>query len=550
MPTGTPAQSTVIPNLSGAMHLHLDEAKRQEYRRLCRESLYFLCKAVLGFKDFNSGVHLRACNFIQRQDAKRKLFMLPRSFFKSYAATIGYPIWLTIQEQDVSKGFYGADERILISNATFENAAHFKGKIDAVFERNTIFQWLFPELIPDFASKNLVWNKTESVINRPTEFPEPTFTAAGVGAALVSRHFTRVIADDLINEKHAESPELMKKTITWYEILESLLVETSKNEILVIGTRWAYNDLYSHIEGTEGEFDAVERPLGFAKHIRSAIENGKPIFPERFSFKELGRLHAKLGEYMYSCLYLNNPRGEGVNDFATHWLRYYTFNNKGQIVRDDDAIVDANDLDRFAICDIATSVRKDADYSAIVVFGISERRDVYVLDAWHGRAVTKVVIDQYLRYSAKWHVRCLYYEDSAQQKLIEYPLTERIRATGQYVRLDTVKPVRGKAKEERIRMVSPLFQSRRVHIRENMGDLIQEYTDFPLGAHDDLIDCVGYLPQAARFEYPEEDEREAVEAKRGRTREEYEDERDAEEYQVLRHEMNIALQGRSSVTGY
>lgn len=537
--------ATAIPNLKGAVHFTLDEAKRQEYRKKCRESLYFLCKAVLGFRDFNSSVHLRASKFIQHQEAKRKLFMLPRSFFKSYLATIGYPIWLLIQEKDVPNGFYGPEERILIANATFENAAHFKGKIDSVFERNTTFQWLFPELIPDFSSKSLVWNKSESTIARPTDYPEPTLTAAGVGAALVSRHFTRIILDDLINEQHTESPELMRKAIAWYSLTESLLVETKRNEQLVIGTRWAYNDLYSHIEETEGEYDVNERPLGFAKHIRSAVENDKPIFPERFDFKELSRLKQKYGEYMYSCLYMNNPRGEGINDFSGDWLRYYTFDDRGRIVRDDGTVIDVNDLDRFSICDIATSVRKDADFSATVVFGISEFRDIFVLDAWHGKATTKNVADAFLKYATKWHCRTLYYEDSAAQRLIEYALTERIRQTGQYVRLDVVKPVRGKVKEERIRQVSRFFQTKRVHVRHSMQALIQEYLDFPLGKHDDLLDCVGYLPQAARFQYPEEDERDKVEDEKRRENEPYEE---AEQLSV--HEMNIMLQGRSIVTGY
>jgi len=162
---------------------NVSEEQRQLYREKCRASLYFLCKGVLGFRDFTPSLHLTAANFIQQQSAKRKLFMLPRSFFKSYLATIGYPIWLTIQEPDDKAGFRGTDERILIANATATNSEHFLAKIKSIFERNATFQWLFPECVPDFNSQKLTWNTTEATLPRRNDYPEPTYSAVGSGAA-------------------------------------------------------------------------------------------------------------------------------------------------------------------------------------------------------------------------------------------------------------------------------------------------------------------------------------------------------------------------------
>ncbi|HJZ11027.1 MAG TPA: hypothetical protein VJ521_02685, partial [Acidobacteriota bacterium] len=102
-------------------------------RTRCRESLYFLCKAVLGFRDFTPAIHLPACQFVQDTRYRRKRFMLPRSFFKSYLATIGYPIWLVLQEK--RGDFRGSDERILIANATATNSEKFLAKIKSVYER-------------------------------------------------------------------------------------------------------------------------------------------------------------------------------------------------------------------------------------------------------------------------------------------------------------------------------------------------------------------------------------------------------------------------------
>lgn len=517
------------------------EAQRKMLRAKCRQSLYFLCKAILGFKDFTPGLHLEACNFVQDQSAERKLLMLPRSFFKSYLATIGYTIWLLIQEDD-GKNFRGAQERILIANATASNAEQFLSKIKSVFERNDLFKWLFPELIPDFTSKDLRWNIQAITIPRQVDFPEPTISTIGVGGAVVSRHYTRIILDDLINDQHAMSPELMRKAIEWYKYAESLLEVSSANEMLVIGTRWAFNDLYSYIEENEGEWDALNQPLGFKKHIRHAIENDQPIFPERFPFAELSRLRNKLGNYMFSCLYLNDPRQPGVNDFDTNWLKHYKFGDKGNFVLDDGRLVDPLTMDRVLIVDIATTVRRDADFSAIICVGVDPARRVFILEAWHARVNTKHLLDKIFSLAARWRVRAAFYEDSAQQKLIEFAIQQHSKETGQYLQVFGVKAGNKQSKEQRIRMVSEYFQKGNVYIRQSMSDFVNEYADFPLGKHDDLLDAFAYFPRCVRFSYDDVSENQVSEDP---------DEQEERVQQLANQfEMEAFLTGRSRVTGY
>lgn len=513
------------------------EEQRQFLRNKCRQSLYFLCKAVLGFRDFTPSIHLPAANFIQQQHGKRKLFMLPRSFFKSYLATIGYPVWLLIQEPDPSKDFRGAEERILIANATATNSEQFLSKIKSIFERNTLFQWLFPELIPDFTSKDLRWNVQQITIPRPVDYPEPTISTIGVGGAVVSRHYTRIILDDLVNDQHAASPDLMRKAIDWYKYTESLLEVSSRDELLVIGTRWSFNDLYSYIEENEGDYSATN-PLGFVKHKRYAIEDDKPIFPERYPFAELQRLRAKYGDYMFSCLYLNNPRQPGVNDFNRDWLRFYKFGDKGALILDDGSLSDTAEMDRVLIIDIATSVRRDADFSAIVCIGIDPAMRVFVLEAWHGRVQTKNLLEQIFKFAARWRVRAAYYEDSAQQKLIQYSIEQHSKETGQHLRILPVKAGNTRTKESRIRLVQPYFEKGMVFLRESMADFMNEFADFPLGKHDDLIDAFAYFPRCVRFQFPEPAEE---------TQDEMED---RTEEMVNRFELQAYISGRSNVTGY
>ena len=522
------SSTALFSDLSTLITDNNSEQQRQLLRAKCRESLYFFCKAVLGFRDFNTSVHLPACEFVQNQAHPRKLLMLPRAFFKSHLATIGYTVWLIIQEP--RDRFRGPEERILIANATATNAEQFLSKIKSIFERNAVFQWLFPELVPDFASRQITWNVGSASVPRKTDYPEPTFSTIGVGGAVVSRHFTRIVLDDLINDQHAASPDLMKKAIEWYTYVESLLEVSGRDEVVVVGTRWSFSDLYSHIEETEGE-QSEKNPLGFVKHVRSAIERDQPIFPERFSFQELARLREKLGSYMFGALYLNRPQGEGINDFNTDWLRHYTFSEKGKIELDDGRVVDPLSFDRVTIVDIATSLRRDADFSAVIVVGVDEARRVYLLEAWHGRVQTQTLLDRILTLSSRWRTRAIFYEDSAQQKLIEYSIKQHMKETGQFFTVLPVKAGNKQTKEQRIRLISPYFQSGNVFIRESMNEFVNEYKEFPLGKHDDLIDAFSYFPRCVRFMYndPEPEPNNRIE----------------EDY-----DFQLMLQGRSRTTGY
>lgn len=481
------------------------EADRQRWRQECRRSLYFLCKAVLGFADFTPELHREACAFIQTQTARRKKFMLPRFFFKSHIGTIGYPLWLVIQEpsprsQQVQGGFYGPEERILILNAAEQNSKHFLGKIKSIVEGNAVFQWLFPELIPDFTSKDLTWNELESSIVRTIDYPEPTFTAAGANAHITSRHFTRIICDDLIDEHHADSADLMNKAIENFGRYEPLLV-TLDHEITVIGTRWAFNDLYSWLDKNDGTYHDIERPKGWLTYLRSAIENGKPIFPQRLPLHEFDRLKKTRGSYYVSCLFQNDPRSPEVNVFQEDWLNWYTFDSRNHLVLEDGSTQNPATMQRVVVIDIATGKTSKAAYSAVIAAAMDDRRRIYILEAWHGRVRTKELVNRAIKYAAKWHAD-IKYEAYGQQKLLEDPLTDAAALTGQYINVEPINAgVRAGAIDTQIEIFGRLCENGQVYCRRALTEFLTEYQDYPLGEFKDMLAAVSYTPKVFLFSY-------------------------------------------------
>jgi len=126
-------------------------------------------KAIVGFEDLVPGIHGDMCRWIERP-TRRKLGLVPRDHLKTSIWTIADTIRRIAVDPNV---------RMLIGNETATNAAHFLRRIQAVFERASLFRWLFPEIIPEQGKTK--WSETEMLVNRSHDYPESTVEAMGVG---------------------------------------------------------------------------------------------------------------------------------------------------------------------------------------------------------------------------------------------------------------------------------------------------------------------------------------------------------------------------------
>src|SRR6188508_250195 len=137
------------------------EEIRLELRQQALASTYVMAKAVLGFKDLTPHTHGDMCKFIESKPT-RKLGLAPRDHLKTSVWTIADTVRRIAGDPNI---------RILLGNETSTNASHFLRRIEAVFERNLMFRWLFPEVIPDF-SKVKKWSETEMLVPRSEDYPE------------------------------------------------------------------------------------------------------------------------------------------------------------------------------------------------------------------------------------------------------------------------------------------------------------------------------------------------------------------------------------------
>jgi predicted phage terminase large subunit-like protein len=465
-----PTQDTPIyqsPQFTG----EAGEVLRLNMRNMAKSSLYFFSKAVLGFDKLTFSLHKDVTEFLELPD-RRKMLVLPRGHYKTTISTISYPMWLSINNPNI---------RILLASSTTTNAQKMLGLIRAKWERCDMLRWLFPELLPDTGLTR--WNDSCAVINRDKDFPEGTYEAIGAGGTAVSRHYDVIIEDDLVSEDHLISKEQMDKVISWHQYKESLFVSPGKGLDVLIGTRWAHYDLLSHV--METEHDRV-------RYVRSATENGVPIFPEEFTLQELERLLTVMGPYRYSCQYLNDPTQDTARKFEEGWLRYYEF-------------LPTQPLAFYVACDPAASVfkagggvAKDSDYTAIVTIGVDVTGNIFVADIVCDRIGVDEFIYELFRVVETYHPIKVGIETNAFQRALLFPIKAEMKRSNQYFSIVELKASRAATKQLRILALQPYFANGSLFVRKEHKEFLHEYRLFPLAKHDDVLDALSYVVQMHR----------------------------------------------------
>ncbi len=249
----------------------------EELRELSKKSLYFFIRGVLNFNKLTPSLHLPLCEFIQDLSILRKLILMPRGHYKTTCGSIGFILWLIIQDLIPGLGIPGCEARILLAKENATLAEHDLNAIEETCDNNQLLQLLFPKLVPD-KSKRKRWNAQELLVNRESSWPEATVETIGVGGAKQGTHYDIIIYDDIIGDKAKDSETVMDATTEWFVYSESLFISLHKGISNVLGTRWSKRDVYQHI---------LDKDKRFRPYTRQAIEDGVPIFPEQFPLDTL-----------------------------------------------------------------------------------------------------------------------------------------------------------------------------------------------------------------------------------------------------------------------
>jgi predicted phage terminase large subunit-like protein len=413
--------------------------------------------------------HKQLCHFVQDRFDKRKLILIPRGHLKTKLISIGYPTMKIVNNPKI---------RVLIYSATWQMAVD----IHKAIQKNLQGCDKIIDIWGDFSKDAPEWAQDRTRLAE-NDKREPTITAAGIDNNLVGGHYDLIIMDDVVNRDNVGTMDQILKVITKYK--DSLDLLEPHGELIVIGTRWHDSDLYGWLLDPGNQ--ALENYLtlilqAFKGNIMTG-EEFEALWKTKFTREIFMKILREEGWGHFSAQYMNDPVPMEDATFKRFWFHYYQQDDiKGKF------------MNKFLLIDPAISVARDADYTAMVVVGVDEYNNIFILDIVRARLSPSEIIEEIFRLKELWQLTDVAIEQIAFQKALGYSLRDDTRFKLHPFHITELKP-NDRTKDQRIKGLQPLYENGKIFHSRNLANNIyleDELVRFPRSSHDDIIDALAY----------------------------------------------------------
>lgn len=306
------------------------------------------------------------------------------------------------------------DCRILISSETFAQSKTFLSAIKTHIEDNETFRAIYG----DQKKPDSVWRQEElTVAGRRKVAREPSISVSGVGQTRVGMHYDKIILDDVVSNNNINTPEQIKKIIDHYRLLLSIL--DPGGELIIVGTRYSFADLYGHL---------LEEEKGtFATLIRSCYnQDGSLYFPSRLTASFLEAQRKSQGASHFANQYRNCPVDQDSATFRTDWVRY--FKNA------------PSDINIYLLIDPASTDNKHSDFTGIIICGVDPKNNIFVLEAINNKSSIGEMVNLIFEKVKQYNIHesgCVGLEINANQQTYQYIFSEEMTKRNFYERLES-----------------------------------------------------------------------------------------------------------------
>jgi len=447
----------------------LEEAQLEKIRQKCKTDLKFLCKHVLGMEDWQDGLHDDLAEFIKNSSNRKKLLLIPRNHLKSSLVTVGYAIQQVLVNPNI---------RILITNATLRRCEEFMTQIQGYLTGASAL----PDLFGPFQNKNTRWTIDQLTIaqRKMGRIKEPTISVASITTNVTGGHYDLIIHDDLVERGNIGTPDQIQKVKDFFS--DSLNLAPNA-PIIVIGTRWAVQDLYGELLQNQD----------FGVFLRGALdEDDNVIFPNMVckdrthpKWQEMICLESQLelqGNYSFACQYMNNPVSEDSIEFKRNWTQPFDMNAE--------LFNTFKTVEGLLSVDPAFKQNQVNDFSAFVVTKTTEDNITYILEAEQKKINAHGIIDEVFRLVDLYNIKRVLMETQVAQIVLVDMLKAEMRKRNKFFVVEEVMNSTRENKAMRIRALIPHYANGRVLHRRGLHHLEDQLIQFPRNVHDDLIDAL------------------------------------------------------------
>ena len=153
---------------------------------------------------------------------------------KSQLTSVAYPLWELSHNPGMTiMGISGAESLMV---------GFVKSSMDLI-ENSHNLKVMFPDMVPN---KDSGWTASGFFVKgRPPGVPDPSYAAYGLQSSTVTgRHAKLIILDDPHDPANSATPDQIQKVVDIYYANISGRRDPEGSRILVVGRRWATDDLY------------------------------------------------------------------------------------------------------------------------------------------------------------------------------------------------------------------------------------------------------------------------------------------------------------------
>jgi len=262
----------------------------------------YVSKMVLSRPNYVPGAHIELmCNTIQaflESEHRGLIVTTPPRHMKSTICSECLPAWFLSNDPE--------HREVMLASYNQGQARKMARSCRQLFDEEW-HQLIFdnPQIVIDNADELMLGGKLNG---------RPSLIAAGIGAGLTGSGADLIIIDDPIKDAEEASSDTIRDNIHDWFTSVAMTRLSPQGKVLIVMTRWHHDDLVGRL--------LKDNPEGWdVLHLPAVDPEGRALWPERYSIDRLMSIKADVGTRVFEALYQGRPTPDEGGFFKREWFK-------------------------------------------------------------------------------------------------------------------------------------------------------------------------------------------------------------------------------------